>query len=87
MEYIGKCPKCGKHNIIDSKRRIKPKSRPIQRFGRCSTCKKTTIENGREIKVPLVTKHTIIGEIVYLARLARRNAKAIRFWAQTQNQA
>lgn len=67
MEYIGKCPDCGKHNIIDAKRRIKPKAVPVQRYGPCQKCRK-------------VKRQRIIGEIVYLARLARRNTKALRFW-------
>jgi len=67
MEYIGKCPKCGKHNIVASKRRINPKLTAIHRYGRCVTCK-------------TAKKHTIIGEIVHLARLMNRNTIAIRFW-------
>lgn len=65
MELIGKCPKCGKHNIIDSKRRIKPSVKPIHRYGRCGTCQ-------------IVKKHTIVGEIV--KRFIRWSSFRIRFW-------
>jgi len=67
MEYIGKCPKCKKNGIVDSKRRINPKTTPIHRFALCPTCRK-------------LKRFTIVGEIVHLARLMNRNTIVIRFW-------
>ena len=50
-EYLTKCSKCGKHNILSAVKAIKINKRLPQRVNKCNKCGKTS-------------RMTLIGEVI-----------------------